>query len=918
MAGYSRQSIADIIANAIIKAAPINAELNALRDAFALSTGHRHDGSATEGSYVPLISDSDSRNRVVVDTANNRISFFVEVGSTAVEQLRIQDGVVVPVTNNDIDLGSAGAKFKDIYIDGIGYVDNIQILENATVAGTLAVTGLTTLASTDINGGTIDGTVIGATSAQAITGTTITATTGLTGTLTGNVTGNLTGNSAGTHTGAVIGNVTGNVTSSGTSSFADVTISGSLDMNSGTSSTVTGLSAPVNGTDATTKTYVDTADNLKLNLAGGTMSGAIAMGGNKVTGLGTPTSTADAATKGYVDTAVSGLIDAAPGALDTLNELAAAIGDDANFSTTVTNSIASKLALAGGTMTGDIVLGANKATSTATPTTNDTLTRKGYVDTQDALKLNLSGGTMSGAIAMGTSKITGMGDPTSAQDAATKTYVDTADNLKLNLSGGTMSGNLVMGSNKVTSTATPTTNDDLTRKGYVDGILGSATAAATSAAAALVSETAAAGSASSALTSANNAAASYDSFDDRYLGPKASAPSVDNDGNTLLVGAIYWNTTTSNLFVWTGSAWNAAAFDTGSLGTMATQNANAVAITGGSAALTGVSSVTVSSSSTALAINQTGTGAALLVEDSASPDSTPFIIDTAGNVGIGTLTPSSLLNVYNATDSTALISGDGTVATTLSRASNNIGAGQLNFRKYRGTLAVPLAVVTGDNIGTSNYSAWDGSSLLTIAQVAAAVDTFTGVNDVSSNLKFLTRPTGSGAALAERLRIGPAGQFGIGGANYGTSGQTIVSGGSTAAPAWGTLPVAGGGTGVTTSTGSGAVVLNISPSIAALTLTSSVTETIFAITGTTPALSAANGTIQTWTLTANSTPTDSLANGQSITLLIDDGTAYTITWPSVTWKTNGGVAPTLNTTGVTAIVLWEVGGVLYGARVGDA
>lgn len=57
---------------------------------------------------------------------------------------------------------------------------------------------------------------------------------------------------------------------------------------------------------------------------------------------------------GYTDTAIANLVDSAPGTLDTLNELAAALGDDANFSTTVTNSIATKLSLAGGTMTGDI------------------------------------------------------------------------------------------------------------------------------------------------------------------------------------------------------------------------------------------------------------------------------------------------------------------------------------------------------------------------------------------------------------------------------------------------------------------------------------------------------------------------------------------------------------------------------------
>ena len=99
------------------------------------------------------------------------------------------------------------------------------------------------------------------------------------------------------------------------------------------------------------------------------------------------------------------------------------------------------------------------------------------------------------------------------------------------------------------------------------------------------------------------------------------------------------------------------------------------------------------------------------------------------------------------------------------------------------------------------------------------------------------------------------------------------------------------------------------------------TEEVFAVTGTTPALSPTNGSIQTWTLSGNSTPTlGTWAAGQSITLLVDDGTAYTITWTTVApvWKTDGGSAPTLNTSGDTVIVLWKVGTTIYGARVGDA
>lgn len=88
----------------------------------------------------------------------------------------------------------------------------------------------------------------------------------------------------------------------------------------------------------------------------------------------------------------------------------------------------------------------------------------------------------------------------------------------------------------------------------------SATSAAASASAASTSASNAASSSSIATTAASNAEAVYDSFDDRYLGAKSTAPSVDNDGNALLTGAIYWNTTSSSLFIWTGTAWNAAAF----------------------------------------------------------------------------------------------------------------------------------------------------------------------------------------------------------------------------------------------------------------------------------------------------------------------------------------------------------------------
>jgi hypothetical protein len=502
LTGYVRQSAADIVPTGVVRAAPINNELNALRDAFATAAGHRHDGTAAEGHPVPVIGDSDLLNKIATDTSNNRHGVFVEVAAAAVEQVRFQDGAIVPVTDNDIDLGTSSLEFKDLYIDGTANIDSL-VADTADINGgtvdaavvgastpaagtftTLTATTSLVAATADINGGTIDGSVIGGSVTQAITGTTVTSTVGFVGGLTGNV----TGNTAGTHTGAVVGNVTGNLTgnvtaSTGTSSFNDVTINGGLNMDASSAATITNLTSPTNS--------------------------------------------GDAATKGYVDTSISNLVASAPGVLDTLDELAAALGDDANFATTVTNSIATKLALAGGTMSGAIAMGTSKITGLGNPTANQDAATKAYVDTADALNLAKSGGTMSGAIAMGTNKITGMGDPTNAQDAATKNYIDV-------LFGSTTTA--------ADSAATATTQAGIatTQAGIATTQAGIATTQA-----------------GIATTQAGLAAASYDAFDDRYLGNKSSSPSVDNDGNALLTGALYFDTVANEMRVYTGSTWKA-------------------------------------------------------------------------------------------------------------------------------------------------------------------------------------------------------------------------------------------------------------------------------------------------------------------------------------------------------------------------
>ena len=144
MAGYTRQSAAQIVSGEVISAAPINAELNQVLAAFNESTGHSHDGTSAEGPPIDRIGDADQNNKILIDTSNDHIEFYTQVSSSSVQQVHIADGAILPTTSNDIDLGSASLQFKDFHLDGTAKVDTLTVDDNATIAGTLGVTGALT------------------------------------------------------------------------------------------------------------------------------------------------------------------------------------------------------------------------------------------------------------------------------------------------------------------------------------------------------------------------------------------------------------------------------------------------------------------------------------------------------------------------------------------------------------------------------------------------------------------------------------------------------------------------------------------------------------------------------------------------------------------------------------------------------
>lgn len=95
-------------------------------------------------------------------------------------------------------------------------------------------------------------------------------------------------------------------------------------------------------------------------------------------------------------------------------------------------------------------------------------------------------------------------------------------------------------------------------------------------------------------------------------------------------------------------------------------------------------------------------------------------------------------------------------------------------------------------------------------------------------------------------------------------------------------------------------------------------ESVFAVTGTTPALSPANGSIQTWALSANSAPTaGTWLSGQSMTLMINSALGSTVNWTAVGVVWVGGAAPLIAISGYTVLSLWKVGTTVYGLIVGD-
>lgn len=280
--------------------------------------------------------------------------------------------------------------------------------------------------------------------------------------------------------------------------------------------TITGLSAPTNSGDAATKGYTDgilgsaTAASASATAAAASAAAASTSETNAAASEASATSSASSATAS-ASTATTQATNASTSASNASTSATAAAGSASTATTQATNASNSATAAATSesNAANSATAAANSATSASGSATSASNSFTAIVDQT------------------GRGLVRDMGDITTP-DTTTDTYIGI--------------------STQVANATTQATNS-----------ANSATASAASASTATTQATNAANSATAAANSATAAATSYDSFDERYLGAKASDPSVDNDGNALLVGALYFNSVTPGMFVWTGSVWTVMA-----------------------------------------------------------------------------------------------------------------------------------------------------------------------------------------------------------------------------------------------------------------------------------------------------------------------------------------------------------------------
>jgi hypothetical protein len=346
------------------------------------------------------------------------------------------------------------------------------------------------------------------------------------------------------------------------------TITGTVTSSTATFGSPTLTTPTVNGATLTGTVTATTATIASPTITSPTISGSPVITGLSSTGM----STSSATPKSYVDAILGSATAASTSATSAATSAtsAATSATSAAASATASANSASAAATSASSALTSQTAAATSATSAATSATAAATSATSAAASATAAATSATSAAASATTAAAsvaaiaayatTASNSASAAATSASSAATSAASAAASTSAAAASASAAATSATSASASATAAATSATSAATS----ASSALTSQTAAATSASSALTSQTAAATSASSAATSATSAATSatsaattYTNYDQRYLGSKSSAPTVDNLGNALITGATYWNSSLSTMYAWTGSAWSA-------------------------------------------------------------------------------------------------------------------------------------------------------------------------------------------------------------------------------------------------------------------------------------------------------------------------------------------------------------------------
>jgi hypothetical protein len=470
------------------------------------------------------------------DTNKEEVVTCISVVGTTLQVIRGQDQTlaVSHTAGTSVRHGVSGRDFKEeqTHIAARGYDADSGILSNAgqthvhgletgdgSVVGSTQSVTLTrkTLTTPVINGATLSGTVT-STASIVVSGA---------GTITGLSSASMVSSSAApkSYVDAILVLQEASAASSATSASAAAT--------SATSAAASATAAATSATSAATSATSAAASATTAAASVATIAASATSAANSASAAATSATSAAAS-------ATSSASSASAAATSATSAAASATA----AATSATSAAASATAAA--TSASSAGTSATAAATSATSAAASATTAAASVAAISAFATTASNSASAAATSATSAATSATSSATSASAAATSASSALTSQTAAATSATSAAASATAAATSATSAAASAT-----------AAATSATSAATSASSALTSQTAAATSAASAATSATDAATIYDNFDDRYLGAKSVAPTVDNDGNALITGAMYFNSTTGIMSVWSGSAWTA-------------------------------------------------------------------------------------------------------------------------------------------------------------------------------------------------------------------------------------------------------------------------------------------------------------------------------------------------------------------------